>query len=69
MTILMLDVPTVHCRSCKLNIEDSLDELPGVTSSEVDVDSKQVTVTYDAQAVDREAIKAAIEAAGYPISS
>jgi copper chaperone CopZ len=61
-------VPTVHCRSCKLNIEEALEELDGVAGSDVDVDAKRVTVTYDPAAVDRATINAAIEEAGYPVT-
>jgi copper chaperone CopZ len=63
-----LTAPTVHCRSCQLNIEESLAELPGVTASAVDLDAKLVTVTFDPAAVDRTAITSAVEAAGYPVN-
>jgi copper chaperone CopZ len=39
-----------------------------VEGSDVDVDAKRVTVTFDPVAVDRAAITAAIEAAGYPVN-
>jgi copper chaperone len=64
-----LSVPTVHCQSCKLTIEDVLDELPGVADADVDVDAKRVSVTYEPEAVDRLAIRAAVEDAGYPIAT
>jgi len=47
MTTIELSVPTVHCRSCKLNIEEALEEVDGVSAGEVDLDRKAVTVTYD----------------------
>ncbi len=68
MQTIQLDVPTVHCRSCKLNIEESLEEVSGVASSEVDVDAKQVQITFDPDQVDAPAVIAAIEAAGYPVT-
>jgi copper chaperone CopZ len=68
METLNLSVPTVHCRSCKLNIEESLDELDGVAGSDVDLDAKAVTITYDPTAVQPAAIAAAIEEAGYPVA-
>ncbi len=68
METLNLSVPTVHCQSCKLNIEESLEELAGVAASEVDLDAKAVTVTYDPSAVAPAAITAAIEEAGYPVA-
>ncbi len=64
-----LSVPTVHCRSCQLNIEESLEELDGVATSKVDVDTKRVTVTFDPDTVAPDAITAAIEAAGYPVAT
>ncbi len=69
METINVNVPTVHCNSCKLNIEESLDELHGVAGSDVRLDAKQVTVTYDPDAVDPSAITAAIEDAGYPVAS
>ena len=68
MTTIELAVPTVHCRSCKLNIEESLEEVAGVHASTVDLDAKRVSVDYDAPTVDVPTITAAIEAAGYPVS-
>ena len=62
-----LAVPTVHCRSCQLNITESLEELPGVAASSVDLDAKQVTVEFDPATVDAAAISATVEAAGYPV--
>jgi copper chaperone CopZ len=68
MTTVELAVPTVHCNACKLNIEESLEDVPGVTTSAVDLDAKRVTVDYDADAVDLATITAAITDAGYPVS-
>ncbi len=67
METLSISVPTVHCTSCQLNIQESLEELAGVATSDVDLDAKQVTVTFDPAAVDPGTIKAAIEDAGYPV--
>jgi copper chaperone len=64
-----LSVPTVHCQACKLNIEESLDELEGLSANDVDLDAKTVTVSFDPDMVDVERISAAIRAAGYPVSA
>jgi copper chaperone CopZ len=69
MKTVELAVPTVHCTSCKLNIEECLDELTGVGRCEVDVGAKRVFIEYDPAAVDRATITAAIEDAGYPVSA
>ena len=68
MTTTELAVPTVHCRACKLNIEESLEDVAGVRASTVDLAGKRVSVHYDVDAVDVATITAAIEAAGYPVS-
>jgi copper chaperone CopZ len=68
MTTIELTVPTVHCRSCKMNIEESLEEVSGVHASTVDLAAKRVSVDYDDDTVDAATITAAIEAAGYPVS-
>ena len=68
MHTLNVSVPTVHCNSCKLTIQESLDELHGVAATQVDLDAKQVTVTYDPDSVDPTTITATIEDAGYPVA-
>ena len=68
MTTLDVAVPTVHCNACKLNIEESLEELAGVNNVSVDLAGKRVQVDYDSDTVDNAAITATIEAAGYPIN-
>ena len=67
MQILTLNTPSVHCRSCKLNIEETLAELNGVAASDVDLAVKQVTVAYDPDTVEIATITAAIEHAGYAV--
>ena len=67
MDTLHLNVPTVHCMSCKLTIEETLDELDGIADSDVDLDTRRGTVTYDPDTVKIAAITAAIEEAGYPV--
>ena len=68
MTTIELSVPTVHCRSCKLNIEEQLEDVAGVLGSTVDLDAKRVAVDYDGDTVDVATIAKAIEAAGYPVT-
>src|SRR5262249_36686810 len=69
MTTIELPVPTVHCRSCQLNIEEQLEEVARVRASALDLVAKRLTVDYDAALVDVATIADAIEAAGYPVSS
>jgi copper chaperone CopZ len=69
MTTVTLAVPTVHCRACKLNIEEALDDVTGVASSDVDIDAKTVSVTFDAAVLSSDEVVAAVTEAGYPASA
>lgn len=53
------------CGMCKNTIENALDNLEGVKSASLDVDSKVVSVKYDGTLTSIEAIKTAITLAGY----
>lgn len=60
------NVPEISCDHCKQAIEGEVNKLDGVAEVVVDVDSK--TVTVEGLASD-EAIRAAIEEAGYDVAS
>lgn len=62
------NVPGVSCGHCKNAIEQALQPLAGVQGAEVDVDSKNVDVHYDASVIDRTGVVRAIEAAGYDVA-
>jgi len=53
------------CGMCKKTIETALYEVEGVKSAELDVETKIVTVKYDAEKSTVEEIKKAINHAGY----
>ena len=67
METVILSVPTVHCHACKLNIEEVLDELPGVDTGTVELATKSVTLTYDPDVVELPEITEALDDAGYPV--
>lgn len=62
-----ISVPEIHCGHCKSAIEGALNPLDGVEQALVDVDARNVRVTYDDGAVDRAQLLAAIEEQGYEI--
>ena len=68
MATIEFDAPTVHCLSCKLNIEESLADLAGVGTVDVDIEGKRIRIDFDAAIIDPVAISTAITAAGYPVS-
>jgi copper chaperone CopZ len=58
-------VPGVHCEHCRAAIAAEVGALAGVESVAVDLDAKRVTITGGA--LDDEALRAAIDEAGYDI--
>ena len=56
-------VPDMSCGHCKAAVTKELSALAGVHSVDVDLDTKFVTVT--GEGLDDEAMRAAIEEAGY----
>ena len=60
-------VPDVSCGHCKSSIEQALVPLAGVRGAEVDIEAKNVAVSYDEAVIDRTGVVRAIEAAGYDV--
>jgi copper chaperone CopZ len=56
---------TAECNMCKDRIENMLNKLDGVKTSELDVPTKIATVTYKESSIDIETIKKAIAKIGY----
>ena len=57
--------PKIHCNHCAMTIKVELGDLIGVQAVEVDVDEKNVLVTYEAP-VTEEALKNLLAEIGYP---
>jgi copper chaperone len=60
-------VPGISCGHCRVAITGEVGRLPGVSSVEVDLDAKRVTVT--GPAIDDNAVRTAIDDAGYDIAA
>jgi copper chaperone len=58
-------IPNISCPHCVMSIKNELSDIEGVTSVEGDVDSKKVTVEYDAPAT-LDKIKSTLEEINYP---
>ena len=69
MTTETISVPEIHCDHCKHSIEGALTPMDGVTAAAVDIPARNVTVTYDADIVDRGQLVAAIEDQGYDVAT
>lgn len=55
----------MHCASCSMLIEMTLQDLEGIGDVKVDMGKGITTVTYDEGAVTTDAMVEAIEGAGY----
>ncbi len=67
MTTVTYSVPAISCMHCTHTIEMEVSELEGVKSVKADVDTKNVTITFDAPA-NEEQIKALMTEIAYPVA-
>ena len=58
-------VPGVHCAHCEAAIKEEVGAVTGVEAVDVDLDSKQVTIT--GVGLDDAQLRAAINEAGYEV--
>lgn len=66
ITTYLFTVSGMHCASCGLLIDETLEDLPGVHSSQTSLRSGVATVRIDPDVVTPEEIATAITAMGYP---
>ncbi|CAL8355400.1 unnamed protein product [Merluccius merluccius] len=57
-----LRVAGMHCRSCVVNIQDNIGQLPGVSSVEVSLETEKASICYDPLTVTVPQLRQAIEA-------
>jgi copper chaperone len=68
MSTVTVTVNGMTCGHCATSVRKEVGSIPGVTAVDVDVPSGKVTIDSDQQ-VEREAIKGAVEEAGYELAS
>lgn len=56
---------STQCEQCKDRIEKALNKSKGVISSDLDLETKEVTVVYDSELIDSEKINTIISKTGY----
>jgi copper chaperone len=64
--VLTLSVPGMTCGHCEASVKGEVSKLAGVAAVDVDLSTKLVTVTGDQ--LDREAVVAAIDEAGFDVA-
>lgn len=62
-----LTVEDMSCGHCKNAVEKAVKALPGVSTAEVDLAAKRLTVEFNENVASFDKIKAAIEDAGYTV--
>ena len=67
MAKLKLNVEGMHCGSCEMLIQDSLDETDGIEKAEVSHKSGEVNVDFDDSKVSANKIKDIIKDEGYSV--
>ncbi len=67
MTTVTYSVPAISCMHCTHTIEMELGELQGVKSVKAEVDTKNVTISFEAPASE-EQIKALMAEIEYPVA-
>ena len=66
MTTVTYSIPAISCGHCTHTIETEVSDLQGVQSVKAEVDSKKVTITFDAPA-DETKIKSLLAEINYPV--
>ena len=64
---IIVNIDSIHCADCALNIERSVEHLPGVLSAEVSYVLSSATIHYDPHRVEEDQIKRAITKPGYMV--
>jgi copper chaperone len=68
MSTVSITVTGMTCGHCATSVREEVGSIPGVTAVDVDLPSGKVTIDSE-QRVEPEAIKGAVEEAGYELAS
>jgi copper chaperone len=69
MASVVLNVPDISCEHCEKTITRALSPLEGVRQVRVDIARRQVTLDYEASAIDVERVKEILLQEEYPVES
>ncbi len=68
-TVATLKINGMHCTSCAMNIDETVEELSGVVKSDTSYAKSKTVVTFDEKKVSTEDIIKAIESLDYTVSN
>lgn len=69
MASVTFNVPDISCEHCERTVTQALSPVAGVQEVRVDIPAKQVHVTYDAEAVGVDQMRAILQEEEYPVES
>jgi mercuric ion binding protein len=61
-----LSVPGMNCAACPITVKKALGKVPGVAKTDVKLDEREATVTFDDTRTTVDALMRATRDAGYP---
>ena len=61
-----LSAPGMNCAACPITVKKALGNVPGFSRTEVNLDRREATVTFDDGRTNLEALTRATQDAGYP---
>ena len=61
-----LSVPGMNCAACPITVKKALGNVPGFSRTEVNLDRREATVTFDDSRTNLEALTRATQDSGYP---
>lgn len=64
----VISVPDVECEHCVKTVQEAIGGLPSVKNVQVNLETKQVGLTYDPDQVHMSEIEEKLNHAGYPIA-
>ncbi|AHG03786.1 cadmium-transporting ATPase [Halobacterium sp. DL1] len=67
-TVVAFSVPEMDCPSCAGKVENSVQALDGIKDVDPQITTGKLTVTYDPERTDENALVSAVEAAGYEVT-
>ena len=63
-----LKIKGMHCKSCVMLINDSLSDVKGVKSSDVNLETNSAKISYDEKLVKEKDLISVIEKEGYKVT-
>ena len=69
MTKAKLQIAGMHCASCAVNVDDALEDLPGVKRASTSFSRGRTKVEFDETSLELETIRSVITELGYQVDN